>query len=240
MLSWPWTGDLAVMWPLATGARGAVIARVCVYGGGHSVPASPQLHLSLLSFQAAASGPPCHLGSSWHAVPAPTWRAATAQRGHSHLPVPRILFFFYSNKCISKHANNVKAQREISRGHRQIKDTTHAVANVLLLFKFSVRCHVCSFWSASLLLDAWMSSTLGQATWQLWLHPLAFATKLAVTICFSIWPFHWWNSILSEGNVIKMNRTLKIWELFDMGQTTYEESAFQWFLIHICMQWCMF
>lgn len=110
------------------------------------------------------------------------------------------------------------------------------MANVLLLFKFSVRCHVCFFWSASLLLDAWMSSTLSQATWQLWLHPLVFATKLADTICFSIWPFHWWNSILSEGNVIKMNRTLKIWELFDMGQTTYEVSAFQWLLIHICMQ----
>lgn len=114
------------------------------------------------------------------------------------------------------------------------------VSNVLLLFAYSVQSRVCFFWSVSLLLDAWMSCSLGQTTWLLWLYPLVFGTKLADTICYSIWPFHWWNGILSEGNVIKMNRTLKIWELFDMGQTTYEVSAFHWFLVHIWLQWCIF
>lgn len=114
------------------------------------------------------------------------------------------------------------------------------MSNVLLMFAFSVQSRVCFFWSVSLLLDAWMSCALGQTTWWLWLYPLVFGTKLADTICYSIWPFHWWNGILSEGNVIKMNRTLKIWELFDMGQTTYEVSAYHRFLMHICMRWCIF
>lgn len=114
------------------------------------------------------------------------------------------------------------------------------MSNVLLLFAFSMQSRVCFFWSVSLLLDAWMSCSLGQTTWLRWLYPIVFGTKLADTICYSIWPFHWWNGILSEGNVIKMNRTLKIWELFDMGQTTNEVSAFHRFLMHICMQWCIF
>lgn len=114
------------------------------------------------------------------------------------------------------------------------------MSNVLLLFAFSLQSRVCFFWSVSLSLDAWMSRALGQTTWRLWLSPLVFGTKLADTICYSIWPFHWWNGILSEGNVIKMNRTLKIWELFDMGQTTYEISAYHRFLMHICMWWCIF
>lgn len=88
-----------------------------------------------------------------------------------------------------------------------MKDAAQTVSNVSFVFAFSVQ-SLCFFWSMSLLLAAWRSSTLGQITWQLWLHPHVFATKLAETFCFSIWPFHWWNGILSKGNVIKMNRTL--------------------------------
>lgn len=142
---------------------------------------------------------------------------------------------FYANKCISKHAN-VKALHEILLGTNV--DKRRYAHSVKCLASVCVQ-RVCFFWSVSLLLDAWMSCSLGQTTWLLWLYPLVFGTKLADTICYSIWPFHWWNGILSEGNVIKMNRTLKIWELFDMGQTTYEVSAFHRFLMHICMQWCI-
>lgn len=86
-------GSLAVTWPLATAARGV---RVCVRGRGAGSLGASSTSASSYSFQAAASGPRCHLGSSWHAEPAPTWPAAhSTSGGHSHLPLTRRFSFLH-------------------------------------------------------------------------------------------------------------------------------------------------
>lgn len=114
-----------------------------------------------------------------------------------------------------------------------MKDTTQTVSKVSLAFAISMQ-SLCFFWSTALLLAAWMSSTLGQITWWLWLRPRVFATKLADAFCYSIWPFHWWNCILSGGNVIKMNRTL--WKYGNGLICDKQLMKYQFFI----QSWCVF
>lgn len=90
---------------VTSGHRSQGIQGVCV-GGRGVIVASSTSALSY-SFQAAASGPGCHLGSSWHAEAAPTWPAAAAAApstsgGHSHPPVTPMLLAFTP---INAHAN---------------------------------------------------------------------------------------------------------------------------------------
>lgn len=201
------TGSDVTSGHCSRGSEGVGVWGVCVLGWGVGSLAARSASALSYSFQASASGPGYHLGSSWHAEPAPSWPAAarSTNRGHSHLPVTGRFHFLHRRM----HMHTCKWCKGALRDSLQLSRTKMKdVSNVWLVFAFSVHTR-CSFWSTSLLLAAWRSSSLGQITWRLWLPPRVFATKLADQFCFSIWPFHWWNGILSEGNVIKTNRTLR-------------------------------
>lgn len=122
----PGRRSLAVMWPLATAARGfrgcmwgvcEVYVR-CVWGvsgweGGHGCQLYLSLVLQLPSCSLWASLSPWLVLTRWSCASLASSSSSSSSRGHSHPPVTPTLFSFYTNKRTCKGANNVQAHQEI-------------------------------------------------------------------------------------------------------------------------------
>lgn len=154
------------------------------------------------SVQAAASGLPCHLGSSRHPESMPIWQPGKDTAGGA---VTVTCLLSAVSFCADKHAEKAYTwtQRHTAACAHVSENTSWFFSSPLgglLAWKwikdfdfytwnppdFSVCVPWCAeprlafFWSPSLIfLDVRMGSTQGQITWLLWLQTLAFTKKLA-------------------------------------------------------------
>lgn len=200
----------------------------------HRPGASSALALSC-SVRAAASGPPCHLGSSWHPESVPIWQPGTDIAGGA---VTVTCLLSAVSFCTNKHA-----EKSYTRTQRHMVACADVSENLLPDFLLTTRGIVGMnmdkrFWFLHMKSPRFfcLCALVCRATSRFLLisisyfpgcadgfdsgpdHMIALASNACIHkeigrgLRYSIWPSHWWNSVyLSLENVITRNRTpLKI------------------------------